>query len=38
MNLRTLSAIAITLILSAFTVAPSPETDILGAWKVADNL
>lgn len=36
MKLKTLSAVAITLLLSAFTVAPSPETDILGSWKVAD--
>ncbi|RFZ90560.1 hypothetical protein D0C36_22545 [Mucilaginibacter conchicola] len=36
MKLKTLSAAAITLLLSAFTVAPSPETDILGSWKVAD--
>jgi len=36
MKLKTLSALTITLLLSAFTAAPSPETDILGSWKVAD--
>lgn len=36
MKQKILSAVAITLLLSAFTIAPSPETDVLGSWKVAD--